>query len=438
MRAVHADAIVTGDADVVRDGAVVVGAGAEVIDFGPAGDVIPRHAGLPLERVRGVVLPGLVNAHVHIELSALRGQVPGGAGFVPWVEHLIGLRAEGAPEDDANAIDRAVLELVEFGTAAVGEVTNSLAAVHALARHGLSGCVFHEVFGVELAGLQKRVSDLPRSLAEVVGTWPSAALTYSPSPHTLYTTHREVVRELVVAAGSRGLRVSLHLAEHAAERRFLERGEGPIVKWYGDRLKLPVSALEHPGDSPIAFADRLGALAPHVLAVHLTDARPEEFALVAARGCSVVFCPRSNLYIESRLPPLLLARAAGVWPALGTDSLASNASLDVLAEARALADRFPTVPTRDLLRMATWEGARALGRTDLGRIAKGARPGLLAIESDLQGSTLAADAAAAGSTLVAAAVAGSSLVAAAVAADPCGFVLRNLRAPRRWIARAPA
>src|SRR5262249_20077394 len=115
-------------------------------------------------------------------------------------------------------------------------------------------------------------------------------------------------------------------------------------------------------------------------------------------------CPRSNLHIETRLPPLLAARAAGILPALGTDSLASNASLDVLAEARALADRFPTVPPKDLVRMATWEGARALGRTDVGRIAPGARPGLVAVEGE-------------------------------VAGDPCAFVLANVRAPRRWIAR---
>ncbi len=125
---------------------------------------------------------------------------------------------------------------------------------------------------------------------------------------------------------------------------------------------------------------------------------------MARRGAPVVFCPRSNLFIETRFPPLLAARAAGLLPALGTDSLASNASLDVLAEARALADRFPTVPARDLVRMATWEGARALGRDDVGRVARGARPGLFAIEGD-------------------------------PGDDACAFVLRNVRAPRRWVVR---
>jgi cytosine/adenosine deaminase-related metal-dependent hydrolase len=411
MRAVHADAVVTGDADVLRDAAVVVDAGGEVADVGRAAEVLPRHAGVEVQRVRGVVLPGLVNAHTHLELSALRGHAPGGAGFVPWVEHMIGVRAELHPEEDRAAITSAVEELDASCTVAVGEVTNSLVAVPLLARRGFVGCVFHEVFGVERDPLERRVAALPRAVEEQVGAWPSADLAYAPTPHTLYTTHADVVRRLLREAAERGARASIHLAEHAAERRFLEHGDGPVAAWYASRLKLRRDLLEWPAQSPIAFADELGALAPHVLAVHLTDAHPEELALVARRGSPVVLCPRSNLHIETRLPPLLAMRSVGLLPALGTDSLASNASLDVLAEARALADRFPTVPAAELLRMATWEGARALGRTDVGRIARGSRPGLFAVEDGDGGASLEAS------------------------GDAAAFVLRRVRAPRRWIVR---
>jgi cytosine/adenosine deaminase-related metal-dependent hydrolase len=407
MRVFHADAVITGDAGVLRDGAVVVDAAGAIVDVGPASEILPRHAGIPVEREHGVVLPGLVNAHTHLELSALRGHVRGGAGFVPWVEQMIGVRAEMVPEEDGDAIEKAVADLDAFGTAAVGEVSNSLSAVRPLARRGIVGRVFHEVFGIERVSLEQRVAGLPAIIAERVGDWPSADLEYAPSPHTLYTTHPDVVRRIVRDARERGTRASLHLAEHAAERRFLEHGDGPIPGWYESRLRIRRDLLEWPGKSPVALADDLGALGPHVLCVHLTDARPEELELVARRGAPVVFCPRSNLFIETRLPPLLGAMAAGLMPALGTDSLASNASLDVLAEARALADRFPTVPASELLRMATWEGARALGRDDVGRIARGARPGLLAIAVD----------------------------AGAMGDDPCAFVLKNLRSPRRWLVR---
>lgn len=404
MRAFHADAVITGDGDVVRDAAVVVDDRGAIVDVGPAGEMLPRHAGATVERVRGALLPGLVNAHTHLELSAMRGQVRGGAGFVPWVEQMIGVRAEARPEDDSEAIERAVADLEAFGTAAVGEVSNSMTAVRPLARRGFVGRVFHEVFGIERGPLEQRVADLPRVVEEAVGEWPTPDLAYTPTPHTLYTTHPDVVRRLAREARERGARISLHLAEHAAERRFLEHGDGPIPGWYETRLKLRRDLLEWPGKSPIALADELGALGPHVICVHLTDARPDELELVARRGAPVVFCPRSNLFIETRLPPLLAARAAGLLPGLGTDSLASNSSLDVLAEARALADRFPTMPARDLVRMATWEGARALGREDVGRVARGARPGLFAIDGD-------------------------------PGDDPCAFVLRSVRAPRRWVLR---
>jgi cytosine/adenosine deaminase-related metal-dependent hydrolase len=214
------------------------------------------------------------------------------------------------------------------------------------------------------------------------------------------------VKRLVAEARDRGHRITVHLAEHPAERRFLQTGDGPIGDWYVKRLRLSRDSFEWPRAAPVEVADGLGMLAPDVLCVHLTDARPEELDLLARRGASVVFCPRSNLYIESRLPPLLAARAAGLCPALGTDSLASNSSLDVLSEARALSLRFPGVSAKELLRMATWEGARALGRPDLGRLSIGARPGLVLVESVLANGT-----------------------------DPCAHVLAHVSAPRRWVVR---
>jgi cytosine/adenosine deaminase-related metal-dependent hydrolase len=401
VRAVHADAIVVGDGAPIRDGAVVFDGEGEVKAVGPAAEILPKHAGAPVERVRGVAFPGLVNAHTHIELSAYRGKVAGGQGFVPWVDRFIGLRAETPPEEETEAIERGIAELEAACTAAVGDISNGLAAVHPLARAGIAGCVFHEVFGVNREHAMKRVAGLKAELEERVGPWPTWELSYAPAPHTLYTTHADAVRALLESARTYGARTSLHLAEHPGERRAIEQGDGPVVAWLDARLR---SGMDWPRVPLFDYARSLGALASEVLLVHLTNAREDELRAVAASGASVVLCPRSNLYIEGKLPPLLAARTAGVTAALGTDSLASNASLDVLAEARALADRFPAVPARELLTMATWNGARALGREDLGRIAKGARPGLVAIDGE------AGD-------------------------DPSAFVIRNVKAPRRWVVR---
>ena len=401
FRVFHADHVLPGDAPPIVDGAVVIEADGTIVEVGRAGDVLARHAGAEVVRVRGVVFPGLVNAHTHLELSAMRGKVGGGRGFVGWVESLIMLRPELQPDEEAEAMSAAIDELERTGTVAVGEVTNSLGAVRPLAARGIGGCVFHEVFGQERESVLKRVAGLRAELDERFPSWPTGDLTYAPAPHTLYTTHEDAVRALLESARKHGAPTSLHLAEHAPERRAIEHGDGPVPEWLLARAR---QRPEWPKIPLFDYAERVGALAPSVLLVHLVEARADELARVAERGAPVVLCPRSNLHIELKLPPLLAVRAAGIEAALGTDSLASNASLDVLAEAKALADRFPAVPAWELVQMATWNGARALGRADLGRLHQGARPGIFAIETE------------------------------APAADGAALLLANLRLPRRMLA----
>jgi cytosine/adenosine deaminase-related metal-dependent hydrolase len=176
------------------------------------------------------------------------------------------------------------------------------------------------------------------------------------------------------------VRTSLHLAEHGAERAFLESGSGPFADWISARAT-QLDDWEPPGCDAVRYVDRLGILGPHVIAVHLTDARPDELEIIAARKAQVVLCPRSNLHIELKLPPLLDILRAGIRPGLGTDSLASNASLDPLAEARALHKRFPTVAPLELLAMATSWGAEALGLGHrVGRLHEGLYPGVIGLE----------------------------------------------------------
>jgi len=248
--------------------------------------------------------------------------------------------------------------------------------VRPLALRGIAGCVFHEVLGQDRDAILRRVRGLGEELEARVPHWPSRELAYAPAAHTLYTTHPEAVRALLDNARRHGLRTSLHLAEHGPERQAIEEGGGPIPDWFFAKTK---QRPEWPKRPLFDHADDLGALAPNVLLVHLTIARDEELARVAERGAPVVLCPRSNYHIEKLLPPLAAIREAGIAPALGTDSLASNASLDVLADAQLLHVMDGSIAAWELLRMATWNGARALGRADLGRIARGARPGVFGV-----------------------------------------------------------
>lgn len=378
MQGLSASYVVVGDGEraPIADGAVVVDDDGLVIAVGAADALRRAHAGASWQHHDAVVMPGLVNAHTHLELSALGGSIPGGRGFSPWASDMLDARAARLPEQDVEAIDAAVGGLLAGGTVAVGEVTNSLAAVDALASAPLLGRVFHEVFGLSkaAAGAAREAAATARARFR---DWP-ANLSYAPGPHTVYTLHPEVVREVLADARALGQGTTVHLAEHAAERAFLRDGGGPFERFLSAR-GADTSGFAPPGVGPVQHAQALGLLAPDVALVHLTDAHPEGLALVAASGAQVVLCPRSNLHIEVKLPPLTAVLEAGLRPGLGTDSLASCPSLDVLAEARSLAQRFPTVPARTLLAMASSYGAQALGLSHLvGQLVPGRAPGVLA------------------------------------------------------------
>src|SRR5205807_10315071 len=121
------------DAPPIADGAVVVGEDGTIVDVGRADEILPRHAGPEVERHHAIVFPGLVNAHTHIELSALRGKVPGGKGFSHWVEGLISTRTEMSQDDETAAIEEAANELVGSATDPIADVTNTLIAERSLA-----------------------------------------------------------------------------------------------------------------------------------------------------------------------------------------------------------------------------------------------------------------------------------------------------------------
>lgn len=407
MRGVGGSWLIAGDGSpAVRGGAVVLDAEQRVVAVGPIADLRREHPNVPFEVLSAVLLPGLVNAHTHLELSALKGRVPGGRGFVPWVDVLVSLRAQTEPELDGDALEQAASELLAAGVVAVGEVSNQLVSAALLATLPIAGCVFHEVFGLREEAAEISLA-LARADREQFGSWP-AHLRYALAPHTGYTLHPGVFEHILelVREDDSGARTSLHLAEHAAERAFLQHGGGPFAGWLATRQASAVD-WPAPGCDPVRYAERLGALRPDVIAVHLTDARPDELARVAAAGSPVVLCPRSNLHIELKLPPLLDILAAGIRPGLGTDSLASNASLDPLADARALAQRFPTVPAATLLAMATGWGADVLGFSKLlGRLAPGLFPGLIAFAHGAEPP-----------------------------ADPDGFVLAHSHLPRRILSR---
>src|SRR5689334_5264847 len=163
MRAIAASWLISGDPAhaPLAQAALVLDAHERIVALGPESALRAQFPAARWEVQRAVLIPGLVNAHTHLELSALRGQVPGGRGFCAWVSELLPARERVAEPLVAEAIEAAISELLAFGTVALGEVSNTLAAVPALAHAPLLGWVFHEIYG-----LRREVADVMLGLAQ--------------------------------------------------------------------------------------------------------------------------------------------------------------------------------------------------------------------------------------------------------------------------------
>lgn len=316
MRGIEATWLWSGDpSDAgVACGAIVVGDEGRVLAVGEAEALRRAQPGARWEKHEGVLIPGLVNARVSLELSALRGRVPGGRGYVPWLRELTE-RAERA-EPDVEAIDAAISALISCGTAAIGEVTSTGAAIERLTGAPLVARVFHEI-----AGLRSETAMVIRAMAEerydALELPSNVALALTP--HSLVGLHPRALAALFEDGVGP---LPLPLARSAAERAFLADGGGPLALWMRERGADPPDWVA-PGLSPIAYAQALGIVGPTIIATHLTDARPSELEVLAERGAAVVLCPRAALHVEVKLPPVLALLAMGLAPGLGTDSLAA-------------------------------------------------------------------------------------------------------------------
>jgi len=322
-----------------------------------------------------VLLPGLVNAHCHLEVSHLEGRTPSGEGFVPWVDAVVAAR-DGSDDEALRACAAAIRSLEEKGTVAVGDVSNTLGHLDLLGASDLRAVVFLEVLGWDPARAQATLSWADEQLA-AVERHPLPGVEVRLAAHAPHS----VSPELFAGLAERGGIASLHLAESPEESRFLAAGDGPWAEFLVGRGYGHVS-FRPPGTSPVEYADSLGLLHPGLVVVHAVQVDAADRRRLSRGGVAVAVCPRSNRNIgvgRADVPALL---AAGVRLCLGSDSLASAETLDVLDDAVLLAQQFPDLDPGALVRMATVGGAEALGLDDLGTLAPGKRAALAFAAAD--------------------------------------------------------
>jgi cytosine/adenosine deaminase-related metal-dependent hydrolase len=355
-----------GAAPALRDGAVAFD-GDAIVAVGKRAEIEALHgAG---ERLDAVLLPALVNAHLHLELSHMKGGVAGGEGLPAWIGLFAASRSSTRPGQPEQAMSMAAEDLRRAGVAAVGDVSNTLASLQPLAQAGMCGTVFHEVFGFTPERLERLA--LAAQAERTRRGPPPRGLRVLESPHAVYSTNRDGLGALLAAGPC-----SIHLAEHPAEREFCREGTGGFRRMNEvmGASGADIDALRVRGRSAVAAVAPL--LQPHHLVVHCVDLDDEDLELLARSGATAVLCPRSNRYIVGLLPRLPALLEAGVPLAVGTDSLASSPSLAPLPELALLRREFPAVAAARLLPLA-WNGA-AVGAPGLGRLVPGSAPGVLA------------------------------------------------------------
>jgi aminodeoxyfutalosine deaminase len=318
------------------------------------------------------ILPGLVNAHVHLELSWMRSQVPPDQSMASWAGKLLALR-RGAGGDSLPPIVDAVRETRASGTALVGDVTNSLASYEALAQSELSAAVFREVIGFAIDDAGGVIREVQAQLSQLTAI---GRLRPSIVPHAPYSVSPELF-VAIAAAGDRP--ISVHVGESAEEIEFLRTGDGP---WRSllEELGAWRASWSPPSCGPVEYLDRFGLVNSRLLAVHGVQLTGTELARLRSARATVVTCPRSNQWTGAGAPPIDRFYHSGVRVAIGTDSLASVEDLNMfneLAEVRRLA---PLVSANRILASATLSGAEALGfANELGTIEPGKRAELIAV-----------------------------------------------------------
>lgn len=365
----------------IEDGAVAVSAG-RIVAVGTRRQVLGAAPGPSERRWDGLLTPGLVNAHTHLNYTCCEGFYGNGKPFGEWILDFPPVIAAMTPAGWAASARDGVARMLATGTTAAADVVTGAAALGAQRERGLAGVSYLEaVFLDGPAWGQVRAGFLAHlDAADRVGAVGAAPV--GISPHTLYTLSTGVLRDLAAIARERGVRLHPHAAETVHEEEFVASGTGRFADWIADSgLRAELLGCGS-GRTPVAELDALGLLGPDCHVAHGIHVSAADRALLRDRGTVVALCPRSNARLASGAPPVAAYRAEGNVVGAGTDSLASSPDLDLLAELAALrtlalSQGSPEAGLdRWLVEAATLSGAAALGRADLGRLEVGARADL--------------------------------------------------------------
>ena len=355
--------VMTGPGQWLENGAVILEDGRIVqVLKGFAG----KGAGKEVDHGEGVLMPALVNAHTHLSLSVLAGRLPLGAGFAAWIQALLSERRGVTEEEALQAVHVAAEELKRTGTGLIGEFGPHFPVAESIEKAGLRAMIWHEFLGND-----KELTPLPPDNRRIQNAY---------AGHAPNTTSPALLVRIKEADRLAGKPFCMHLAESKEEIEFLQTGQGVWADLMG-KAGIDFSGWNCFGNRPIDLAFKQGLLDKDTLAVHLLEVTPQEIDLLAESRCRVCLCPRSNWALHGKVPDMERFLKAGIDPAIGTDSLASVASLSLFDEMGFIAKHYPGVHPDTILALATVNGATALGQPERGVLRPGNRVQMIYVDA---------------------------------------------------------
>ena len=377
----RARVIVPVSAAPIDNGAVLV-SGKRIRAVGPWRELARTTKLKPVDLGDVALLPGLINAHCHLDYTGMAGEFEPPRRFTDWIKLITIAKGLWRDEDFAQSWRTGAQMLLQNGTTTVGDIE----AVPNLLPDAWNATPLRVLSFLELTGIRARrqpAEILSEAIARIARLKHPRCKAWL-SPHAPYSTLPELLRLATRAARRRRWRVTTHVAESDQEFEMFLHAQGEMHDWLkrNERDNADCGA-----GSPVQHLERAGALTPNLLAIHANYLAPGDAELLGKRGAHVVHCPRSHAYFRHQAFPYEALQAAGVNVSLATDSLASvvkprrqNIELDLFAEMRAFAGRFPAVTPETILQMVTVNPARALGFAGrLGELRPGAPADVIAL-----------------------------------------------------------
>jgi 5-methylthioadenosine/S-adenosylhomocysteine deaminase len=355
----HAAWVIPVSTPPIRDGTVVV-EGDRIVFVGPRADAPP---GRDEELGSAILLPGLVNAHTHLDLTVMRGLLEE-LSFFEWIRTVTAATREVL--GDADLLDSArfgIREGLRAGITTYADTSPRTAPFDAMLELGVRGIAFREVFGPDPAQAAESMAGL-RDAVAAMRERATPLVRVGVSPHAPYSVSDALYVAVADFARHERLPLATHVAESTDESDLVERGEGPFAGFLRGRG----IAVDARGRSPVALLERCGVLGDNALLVHCVRLDAGDIATIARGGAAVAHCPASNAKLGHGVAPVAELLSAGVRVGLGSDSMASNNRMDIIAESRqaalaqrARSGRVELLCANEAVALATVGGARALG-----------------------------------------------------------------------------